>query len=124
MSIKQGLINWIYNQLGEDIQHHGGTPYPPGSTCRLEFGEPDDDGRPMNIATTDNNDGFDLWLGYRHEWHVFYPAAEARRLAWFILWTWWIKGTWCGLKRKIWYGALHIKVENMLARGKEAVHGK
>jgi hypothetical protein len=66
----------------------------------------------MEIATT-GNDGFELWLGYPHKWHAFYRSDHARRLAWFILWEWWIKGTWCGLKRNLWYWALHIRVVEM-----------
>lgn len=114
--MKKSVARRIYNTLGDDC---GGSPSPPGSACRLEFGEPGDDGRPMDIATTDNNDGSDLWLGWRSEWHVFYEAKHARRLAWFILWTWWVKGTWCGLKRRIWYWALHIEVAEMMEAARE-----
>lgn len=110
-SVRQKIARFVYYALGDT---YGGSPSPPGSTCRLEFGEADDDGRLMEIATTDNNDGFDLWLGWRSEWHVFYKAKHARQLALFILWTWWIKGTWCGLKRKIWYWGLHVETEKMM----------
>lgn len=104
------LYNWIYYHLGDDW---GGNPSPPGTAPKLVFGEPDDDGEPMHIATTYNNDGFELWLGYRKgRWNVFYRDNHARRLAWFIIWDWWIKSTWFGLKRKIWYQALHYRVEN------------
>lgn len=111
-SIRQKIARLIYYALGGI---HGGTPSPPGSTCQLEFGEIATDGRPMEIATTGNNDGSELWLGWRSKWHVFYKAKHAHQLAWFILWTWWIKGTWCGLKRKIWYWGLHVGTEKMMA---------
>ena len=117
MNIKKRLVRFFYYRLGED---HGGNAAPPGSTQQLRFGEIDpDDGKPPYVATTDNNDGFELWLGTMHTWHVFYKAPEARRLAWFILWTWWIRGTWCGLKRRIWYWALHIEVEDMMGGSDE-----
>lgn len=105
--VKYALAQWVYCRLGDD---YGGSPSPPGVVCHLEFGGCDDDGLPTEIATT-NNDGFELWLGWRSEWHVFYKAKDARRLAWFILWTWWVKGTWCGLKRWLWYRALSYRVE-------------
>ncbi len=57
-----------------------------------------------------NNDGFELWMGYPNEWHHHMHSKDARRLAWFILWTWWAKGTWFGLKRWIWYKALNKHV--------------
>ncbi len=95
------LAEWIYKHLGVNDGH------PPGSECELDFGELEEDGRPMQIARTYNNDGFELWLGYWNKWHVFYQQEHARQLAWFILWDWWAKSTWFGLKRKIWYWALH-----------------
>lgn len=108
MEYRKVLAKHIYNRLGPD---YGGTPSPPGTECSLIFGEPDDDGDPLHIATTHNNDGFELWLGYRlGKWHVFYPDREARKLAFFILWDWWAKATWFGLKRKIWYWALNVEV--------------
>lgn len=101
---------WIHYVFGDEF---GGGAAPPGSTQRLVFGEPDDDGEPMNVATTYNNDGHDLWLGYRRAgWQAHYRAKDARRLAWFILWDWWTVSTWFGLKRRIWYLSLHIIVES------------
>ena len=105
---KKKLVRWLYYKLGDD---HGGNSSAPGSAGRLEFGELGDDGRMSQIATVTDSE---LWLGYRWKWHVFYEAKHARRLAWFILWTWWTKGTWCGLKRKIWRWALHLEVANMM----------
>lgn len=105
------ISRYFYYLLGED---YGGNSAPPGSTQQLRFGEidPDNSERPY-VATTGNNDGFELWLGTMYEWHVFYRAPEARKLAWFILWTWWIKGTWCGSRRWIWYKLLHIEVREL-----------
>lgn len=98
------IAKWIYNKLGDDF---GGTPSPPGSTQWLYFGEFDkEEGAKPYVAHTGCNDGFEVWLGTHHEWHVFYRAKDARKLAWFILWEWWAKSTWFGLKRKIWYKAL------------------
>src|SRR5512139_3216821 len=91
----------IHRRLGDhylDEQQND----PPGVAASLDFGPIDDDGKPMHIARTYCNDGFELWLGYRTKWLAHYRAEDARRLAWFILWTWWVKGTWCGLKRWIW----------------------
>lgn len=111
---KNKLADWIYHKLGPDW---GGTPSPPGSECELDFGELDGNKdnpasmRPMYVARTYADDGRTLWLGTHVKWHLFYGDEHARRLAWFILWDWWAKATWFGLKRKIWYWALHIRVE-------------
>ncbi len=98
---------WIYNRLGEGET----SDRPPGSTQSLKLAVDEDGG--YEIASTDNNDGFELWLGDPWGWHTFYKAKDARRLAWFILWSWWARGTWFGLKRKIWYKALYRKVSRI-----------
>jgi hypothetical protein len=100
--IRSLVADWAFVALSGDPSEYC---MPPGSECRLVFGGPEMSQR----ATTYNNDGFELWLGTAHKWHVFYKAREARRLAWFILWTWWAKSTWFGLKRRIWYWALTEK---------------
>ena len=108
------LAYLIHHKLGDE---YGGSPSPPGSGQRLEFGEKDN-GKHVHYATTYNNDGFELWLGNDLGWNVFYRAEYARQLAWFILWTWWAKGTWFGLKRRIWYWSLGIIVESYKERRK------
>lgn len=97
------IARWIFKHLSGNPAEYC---VPPGSEVELEFGEMDG-GRPVFIATTYNNHGFELWLGYNHGgWTTHMWAKDARRLAWFILWDWWIVSTWFGLKRKIWYWAL------------------
>jgi hypothetical protein len=105
--MKLGIAQWVYRNLADEW---GGSESPPGVNAKLDFGDLDN-GRPMHIARTYCNDGHDLWLGTPNQWYVFYEAKYARRLAWFILWEWWAKGTWFGLKSKLWFWALHIKVE-------------
>ena len=102
------IAYWIHNKLGDDF---GGNPSPPGSAQRLEFGELDNN-KPMYVATTYNNDGHEIWLAWNGgAWITFFNQQTARQLAWFILWDWWAKGTWFGLKRKIWFMALSAIVK-------------
>lgn len=56
------------------------------------------------------NDGFELFMGYPNEWRWHIQRDEAHRLAWFILWTWWAKGEWFGLRRWAYYRGLHAHV--------------
>lgn len=35
----------------------------------------------------------------------------ALRLGWFLLWHWWIRGTWCGLKLRLWFWAIGVKLD-------------
>lgn len=99
--MKHSIVQFIYKYLsGNPNEWH----VIPGSECRLEFGEIDD-GKPMFVATTLVEDGFELWIAYNNDgkWTFHCGAKYARQLAWFILWNWWIVSTWCGLKRKLWY---------------------
>ncbi len=65
--------------------------------------------------------GSEIGIGWPSKWHVLLSQPVALRLAWFILWTWWAKGTWCGLKRVIYYRALHRVVARLKQEGKH--HG-
>ena len=95
------IANLIYNHLGTDWC---GSPHPPGDHWRIDFGP---DSYP-EIAVW-NNDGFELWLGMKYEWHTHMPRSQARRLAWFILWS--DVRLWFGLRRKLWYWALRKQLK-------------
>jgi hypothetical protein len=38
-----------------------------------------------------------------------FRTPDARRFAWWLLWKVWIVGTWCGLRRNLWYWALSVR---------------
>lgn len=103
----------LFDALGEEW---GGSANPPGDHLSIHIRdyEPDQFGRPVYYVAATSNDGFDLWLGKSYEWDTFMSASEARRLAWFILWRWWGRGTWFGLRRWIWYRLLHRRVRPYL----------
>ena len=73
--------------------------------------DPDD----VKVFST-GDDGFVLWIGYPHKWHFSVDRSEARRLAWFVLWTWWARGEWFGLRRWAYYRALHAVVSGRRSR--------
>ncbi len=117
MHIKMRLVNWVYKNLSADPSETAGGASPPGDWLRHRFGEIDDDGKPMFIANT-SNDGFEIWIAYGDggKWLVHFWDHAARDLAKWILWDWWAKATWFGLKRKIWYWALHESIEDQKLR--------
>ena len=110
--LKRKFLRWAFRVFsGDPSEESGHYCVPPGSANELIFGENDDDGQGMFLATTYNNDGFELWIAYRNGKWLFHCRHDAaRRLAWFVLWDWWIISTWCGLKRRIWYWVLHHKI--------------
>src|SRR5687767_4784029 len=102
---------WLRDVLGDDYLDHRAVP---GSGAHLEFGEVDE-GRPMYVAHM-QNDGFELWVGFRSKWLFWCRQQDARRLAWWVLWDVWAKGTWFGLKRRIYYVALRRIVDDARRR--------
>lgn len=57
-----------------------------------------------------NNDGMELWFGYGHEWRWHLSNVETRSLFWWLLWEWYAKARWFGLRRPIYYWALRKQV--------------
>jgi hypothetical protein len=108
------FAHWIIRTLGDNW---GGNNAPPGVEQRLDLLWKD--GKQKFYATTYNNDGFELWMGTPCGWWGFLSAPEAHKLAKFILWDWWMVGTWCGLKRWIWYKSLHTVCESYKIRAEK-----
>ena len=54
-----------------------------------------------------NNDGFELWFGTRDRWSHHMSSGEVRTLTRYLLWDWYVKARWLGLRRPIYYWALH-----------------
>ncbi len=103
------LARWIYNHLGTDFC---GSPGAPGNEECIywdaENWKPIDRGsrdHPYYVARI-GNDGFELWIGTGAYWDFFMPIKQARRLAWWLLWMR-IRWEWFGLRRWLWYQALH-----------------
>lgn len=60
---------------------------------------------------TGNNDGSELWFGTPHEWHTHLDSKDVRRLFWYLIFEWYGRARWFGLRRPIYYWALrqHLK---------------
>ena len=57
-----------------------------------------------------NNDGFELWMGWGNQWKYHLNQSEVRALFWWILWEWYGRSRWFGLRRPIYYWALRRHV--------------
>jgi hypothetical protein len=57
-----------------------------------------------------NNDGFELWFGWNDHWEHHMGSSEVRALFWWLLWEWYAKARWFGLRRPIYYWALRRHV--------------
>lgn len=104
------LANFIYRILGTEWC---GSPNPPADHETLHFGDIDQDTKKPMLVASVSNDAFELYIGYPSQWQMSMKAKDARRLARFIIWAWWIKGEWFGLRRALWYSALNYKIKKM-----------
>ena len=102
---KPNVYRRILDVLGDNFC---GNKAPPGQQTTL--------GRPLSgVYVADyHEDGGTLWIGYSDKWLVHMGIGESLRLARFILWQFWVRATWCGLKRRIWFWALTRDLDRAL----------
>lgn len=100
MTLKITLARFLYYRLAQDRD----LPSAPGEGLTLEFGE-SDIGVPAFKAETETSGEVVALCGRGYYWGE-YTDRQARRLARWILWDWWAKATWFGLKRRLWYWGL------------------
>lgn len=85
----------------------GGNDHPPGDHMSLKIPfENSEEYRVYHIG----EDGHTLWIGFRDDWHWHMDRPDAHKVAKFIIWDWWIKAEWFGLRRWAYYKALHRAV--------------
>lgn len=80
-----------------------GRPRPVGGDVGVEVQAAT--GEPTRVTVIGEGDSLDLFwkLDGREELlAVSVPRVVALRLAWFILWRWWGRAHWFGLRRRIW----------------------
>lgn len=130
-----GVVNGLVDLLGDD-EFGDGQRSPPGAGAKV-YVATNGTGRSPSSHTelslerqaeiqknglvyvfTALEDGHEIGIGWPDKWHVILNGGVALRLAWFILWTWWARGTWFGLKRRIWYWGLRRRIDRRGALGK------
>ncbi len=112
------MIDWLaailYRFLGRTDRYGGDCVSPPGDGLELRFS---DDGLEMYVATWPN-DGGTLAIGTEDHWQIDINFRNALRLAFWIIFRWWIWSKWFGLRRWVWYWALNRQVNRTLRIGK------
>lgn len=74
---------------------------PGGEPC-ARWVEPDGG----EVAIVVRGDAADVYYGREEIRSLSITPATALRLAWFILWRWWVRAGWCGLRLRLWHWAL------------------
>ncbi len=93
--------DWIYKNLGSEAC---GNTVAPGDWMDLQ--------PPLQYPPVVHvsEDAWTLWIGTATEWHTHMSRGDAHRLAWFILYRWWIRAEWFGLRRRLWFWALRKRL--------------
>jgi len=94
------LARWLVRLLcTKDIK---GQLRPPGSGMGLARYEPDG----THVGVIARGDAVDLYYGKDMVSSMSITPRTALDVAWFLLWTWWVKATWCGLRSRLFTWAL------------------
>lgn len=83
--------------------------FPPGADAQFRIAQPDG----SEVTLISNGDSLTLITGKREFTTQRITPPVAIRLGWFLLWRWWVRGTWCGLKLAAWYWSIGVKVEEL-----------
>lgn len=109
-------INKLIMRLtGQDHWGDGQYGPPEANTFRYRVGNnkviprKDEDSDYQVFAS--NNDGFELWMGWNNSWYYHLNQSEVWALFKWIAIEWYLKARWLGLRRPLYYWALHRHVE-------------
>lgn len=78
---------------------------PPGDGLKLRWTE-----RGLARVAVVANDGGHLQIGSPDRWDLILDRPAALRLAVWILATWWFRATWCGLRSRLYFAALRVRL--------------
>lgn len=97
----------LMNLVGSDVWGDGEGKPPQPRTMYHRAGKevPRTDRDAMLVAA--NNDGFELWFGYEDRWTWHMGQRDVRLLTRYLIWDWYAKSRWFGLRRPLYYWALH-----------------
>lgn len=84
------------------VTWRGGPPSAPTMQRRNEQGS--------DHVVANNNHGYELWFGTPTTWHHHIDSREARALFWWLLFRWFAQARWFGIRRPLYYWALHHRV--------------
>lgn len=93
------------------VEQHRSEWVVPGDQIAMRL---NDQGTKMCLQFSE--DGGMFWIGYPDKWLTHLRARNAVRMALWILCRYWIVGTWCGLRRWVYFRALHVHVASFHPR--------
>lgn len=108
------LAALIYYHLAQANMLIDGLPAAPGQGLVLDLNHDEIPLEHARALAVTRGAGTELRIAFLMEntWLYLYSAKNARRLAWFILWRWWVCATWFGLRWRLWMWA-HNRLEGV-----------
>lgn len=100
--MKHAFAQWLIKRLIEGTTER---PRPPGGSEITR--NIDVDGSEFTLVS--NGDTFDIYYGRSIINGFSIEESLGRKVAKWILWDWWVKATWCGMKLRLWRWALENK---------------
>ncbi len=113
------MREWVANRLVERLAEVDvdGSEHAPGADLALRVQEPDG----TEIVLVSKGDSFDLIHGQEGAMRVMgISQVAALRLAWFLLWSWFVRATWVGWKLSAWRWAMHTRLDEKRWRNRLA----
>lgn len=63
------------------------------------------------FAVLTQGDSMEMYRGKKVISSFSLSTETALRLAFWLIWSWWFKATWCGIKRRIWVWAFRHRLD-------------
>ena len=116
LKLRRGWYRAIMNLTGSEV--FAGSPGDPPQARTLYYADGVEVGRdnPGAYVIASNNDGFELWIGTRHMWYTHLRSDEVWLLTKWLMWDWYVKARWLGLRRPIYYWALRCYLRQIMSR--------
>lgn len=103
------LAMWLNRAL---VVEDGDRLRPPGAEPAVRLVEPDG----SELTVMSRGDSLDCFQGKRMFSAFTISPRTALRLAWFLFWSYWVRGTWCGVKLWLWNWTMSVLFEEEMER--------
>lgn len=105
--MRLAVANWVQRVLG--VKREDGSLGIVTSDLGVRAQEAD--GR--DVVLLSQGDGFDLVYGQKDGPYTVLQLSPSTllKLAWFVLWRWWFRGTWCGWKLSAWQWSAEVQID-------------
>lgn len=80
------------------------------------------DGR--DIVLVSQGDAFDFVYGSERAGYTVLQlsASTVLKLAWFVMWRWWVRGTWLGWKLSAWQWSVAVQMDEAAMKRSAVIH--